>query len=309
MFFGFFTYQPIALSFTPNTQIFFFLSINSAFSSSSRWKNLNRVLSKQSPSSPFSSQDFHDYFHNKVLSIRTNRSSLFYFLPSMVDNMSAIEIICSQIDSIQAALNTLKSNVLNLIKSEEPSVPKKRGRKPKTIITSSPSLFSPTTFSLTTSYPSTTLLFSTTTFTSTTTSPLTTSIFSTTTSLMLLYAVILFAPACIHTFICLKMLSPPNAEEEKSRDRYPVSESFGCKSLMIFYKNSVFHVSSLAPPLTSHVLIILICRYFQRHLTPKPFGKRRTPYFTGLLHFLPGLLRNMIFFLITLALFSGLRLI
>ena len=125
---------------------------------------------------------------------------------------------------------------------------------------------------------------------------------------MLLYAVILFAPACIHTFICLKMLSLPNAEEGKSRDRYPVSESFVCKSLMIFYSNSVFHVNSPAPPLTSHVLIILIYRYLQRHLTPKPFGKRRTPYFTGLLHFLPGLLRNMIFLLKTLALFSRLRL-
>ena len=45
----------------------------------------------------------------------------------MVDNMSAIEIICSEIDSIQAALNTLKINVLNLIKSEKPSVPKKEG--------------------------------------------------------------------------------------------------------------------------------------------------------------------------------------
>ena len=67
---------------------------------------------------------------------------------------------------------------------------------------------------------------------------------------MLLYAVILFAPACIHTFICLKMLSLPNAEEGKSRDRYPVSESFVCKSLMIFYRNSVFHVNSPAPPLT-----------------------------------------------------------
>ena len=126
--------------------------------------------------------------------------------------------------------------------------------------------------------------------------------------LMLLYAVILFAPACIHTFICLKMLSQPNAEEGKSRDRYPVSKSFACKSLMIFYKNSVFHVNSPAPILTSHVLIILICRYLQRHLTPKPFRKRRTPYFTGLLHFLPGLLRNMIFLLKTLALFSRLRL-
>ena len=101
---------------------------------------------------------------------------------STVDNMSAIKIICSELDSIQAALNTLKSNELNLIKSEEPSVPKKIGRKPKTMITSSASLFSPTTFSLTTSYPSTTLLSSTTTFTSTTTSPSTTSIFSTTTS-------------------------------------------------------------------------------------------------------------------------------
>ena len=65
----------------------------------------------------------------------------------MVDNMSAIEIICSEIDSIQAALNTLLSNVLNLIKSEKPSVPKKRGQKPKTMITSSPSLFLTITFS------------------------------------------------------------------------------------------------------------------------------------------------------------------
>ena len=47
---------------------------------------------------------------------------------SMVDNMSAIEIICSEIDSIHAALNTLKSNVLNLIKFEKPSVPKKRAK-------------------------------------------------------------------------------------------------------------------------------------------------------------------------------------
>ena len=54
---------------------FFISSINSASSSSSRWQNLNRILSKQSPPPPFSSQDFHDYFHNKILSIRTNRSS------------------------------------------------------------------------------------------------------------------------------------------------------------------------------------------------------------------------------------------
>ena len=73
---------------------------------------------------------------------------------------------------------------------------------------------------------------------------------------------------------------------------------------MIFYRNSVFHVNSPAPPLTSHVLIILIYRYLQRHLTPKPFGKRRTPYFTGLLHFLPGLLRNMIFLLKTSTFFK-----
>ena len=54
---------------------FLISSINSASSSSSRWKNLNRILSKQSPPPPFPSQDFQDYFHNKILSIRTNRSS------------------------------------------------------------------------------------------------------------------------------------------------------------------------------------------------------------------------------------------
>ena len=54
---------------------FLISSINSASSSSSSWKNLNRVLSKQSPPPSFSSQDFHDYFHNKILSIRTNRWS------------------------------------------------------------------------------------------------------------------------------------------------------------------------------------------------------------------------------------------
>ena len=49
--------------------------INSASSSSFRWKNLNRIFSKQSPPPPFSSQDFHDYFYKKILFIRTNRSS------------------------------------------------------------------------------------------------------------------------------------------------------------------------------------------------------------------------------------------
>ena len=54
---------------------FLISSINSASFFSFRWKNHNRILSKQSPSPPFSSQDFQDYFHNKILSIRTNRSS------------------------------------------------------------------------------------------------------------------------------------------------------------------------------------------------------------------------------------------
>ena len=54
----------------------------------------------------------------------------------MVDKMSAITNIISEIDSIQTALSTLRSNVLDFLKSEEPSVPKKRGRKPKTTTSS-----------------------------------------------------------------------------------------------------------------------------------------------------------------------------
>ena len=53
----------------------FFSSINSASPSSSRWKNLNRILFKQSPPPPFFTQDFHDYFHNKIFSIITDHSS------------------------------------------------------------------------------------------------------------------------------------------------------------------------------------------------------------------------------------------
>ena len=45
----------------------------------------------------------------------------------MVDKMFAITNIISEIDSIQTALSTLCSNVLDFLKSEEPSVPKKRG--------------------------------------------------------------------------------------------------------------------------------------------------------------------------------------
>ena len=50
---------------------FLISSINSSSFSSSRWKNLHSILSEKSSSPPFSSQDF----HNKILSIRTNRSS------------------------------------------------------------------------------------------------------------------------------------------------------------------------------------------------------------------------------------------
>ena len=41
--------------------------------------------------------------------------------------MSAITNIISEIDSIQTVLSTLRSNVLNFLKSEEPLVPKKEG--------------------------------------------------------------------------------------------------------------------------------------------------------------------------------------
>ena len=43
----------------------------------------------------------------------------------MVDKMSAITNIIFEIDNIQTALNTLGSNVLDFLKSEEPSIPKK----------------------------------------------------------------------------------------------------------------------------------------------------------------------------------------
>ena len=45
----------------------------------------------------------------------------------MVDKMSTITNIISEIDSIQTALSTLRSNVLDFLKSEEPSVRKKEG--------------------------------------------------------------------------------------------------------------------------------------------------------------------------------------
>ena len=45
----------------------------------------------------------------------------------MVDKMSVITNIISEIDSIQTALSTLRINVLDFLKSEKPSVPKKRG--------------------------------------------------------------------------------------------------------------------------------------------------------------------------------------
>ena len=70
-FFGFFTYQPIALLHSKHSN-FLISSINS---SSSCWKNFNRILSKQSLPPPFSFQDFQNYSHNKLLSIRTIRSS------------------------------------------------------------------------------------------------------------------------------------------------------------------------------------------------------------------------------------------
>ena len=44
---------------------------------------------------------------------------------SVVEKMSAITNIISKIDSIQTALSTLHSNVLDFLKSEKPSVPKK----------------------------------------------------------------------------------------------------------------------------------------------------------------------------------------
>ena len=54
----------------------------------------------------------------------------------MVDKMSAIASIISEIDIIQTALSTLRSNVLDFLKFEEPSVFKKRGRKPMKITSS-----------------------------------------------------------------------------------------------------------------------------------------------------------------------------
>ena len=52
-------------------------------------------------------------------------TSLTFFLP-MVDNMSAISKMLSDLDTIQAAVITLRSDVLELVKSEEASLSKKR---------------------------------------------------------------------------------------------------------------------------------------------------------------------------------------
>ena len=60
MFFGFLTYRPIALFSTPNTQIFLFLPSTLLPLLPLVKKNLNRILSKQSPPPPFSFQDFHN---------------------------------------------------------------------------------------------------------------------------------------------------------------------------------------------------------------------------------------------------------
>ena len=68
--FGFFTYQFIALSSTPNTQIFLFLHQHCFFFISlekTQSYSLRKIFS-----SSFSSQDFYSYFHNKIHSIRTN---------------------------------------------------------------------------------------------------------------------------------------------------------------------------------------------------------------------------------------------
>ena len=46
----------------------------------------------------------------------------------MVDHMSAIASIFFEIDETQAALNTLRSYVLDFVKSEEPSVSKRKKR-------------------------------------------------------------------------------------------------------------------------------------------------------------------------------------
>ena len=73
MFFGFFPYQPSPLSSTPNTQIF------SSFPST--LFPLLHLVGKTSivffPNNILIlfPQDFHDYFHTKILSFRTNRSS------------------------------------------------------------------------------------------------------------------------------------------------------------------------------------------------------------------------------------------
>ena len=102
---------------------FLFSSINS---SSSRWKKLNRVLSKQSPPPPFSSQVFQDYFHSKILSIRTNRSSshtppasspapsLSHFLPiTFTDLISIIKSVSSS----SCSLGLIPPQILNDLSS------------------------------------------------------------------------------------------------------------------------------------------------------------------------------------------------
>ena len=119
----------------------------------------------------------------------------------MVDKMSVTTNIISEIDSIQTALSTLRSNVLDFLKSEKPSVPKKRGRKPKTTTSSTSQLAihtSSTTLSLSfcstipslsntspSTFPPATTFFSTSsssTTSSTSSSPITTSSSSTSAS-------------------------------------------------------------------------------------------------------------------------------
>ena len=107
---------------------FLISSINSASSSSSRWKNLNRIFFKQSPPPPFSFQDFQDYFHNKILSIRTNRSSshtppvsspasvsLSHFSPITFTDL--ISIIKSAVSSSSCSLDPIPPKILNDLSS------------------------------------------------------------------------------------------------------------------------------------------------------------------------------------------------
>ena len=55
---------------------------------------------------------------------------------------------------------------------------------------------------------------------------------------MLLHALTLFAPACIHTFICLWMIFPPSLKKEKLRYKYLASKSPASKFFLTEFRNS-----------------------------------------------------------------------